>query len=157
MLVVFDIDGTLADNHHRVHHVKSKPKNWPAYDAAIPDDTAIWPMAETFRALRLAGYDIIFVTGRSERSRKDTVEWLDENDLHNLDENDLHNSLSKVYMRPDGDYRSDDIVKCEILDQIIKEYGFKPDIWFDDRPRVVRAIRARGVFVVDVYQGEEEF
>jgi phosphoglycolate phosphatase-like HAD superfamily hydrolase len=149
MLVVFDIDGTLADNHHRVHHVKSKPKNWPAYDAAIPDDTAIWPMAETFRALRLAGYDIIFVTGRSERSRKDTVEWLDENDLHN--------SLSKVYMRPDGDYRSDDIVKCEILDQIIKEYGFKPDIWFDDRPRVVRAIRARGVFVVDVYQGEEDF
>jgi hydroxymethylpyrimidine pyrophosphatase-like HAD family hydrolase len=149
MLVVFDIDGTLADNHHRVHHVKSKPKNWPAYDAAIPDDTAIWPMAETFRALRLAGYDIIFVTGRSERSRKDTVEWLDENDLHN--------SFSKVYMRPDGDYRSDDIVKCEILDQIIKEYGFKPDIWFDDRPRVVRAIRARGVFVVDVYQGEEEF
>jgi hypothetical protein len=106
-------------------------------------------MAETFRALRLAGYDIIFVTGRSERSRKDTVEWLDENDLHN--------SLSKVYMRPDGDYRSDDIVKCEILDQIIKEYGFKPDIWFDDRPRVVRAIRARGVFVVDVYQGEEDF
>ena len=149
MLVVFDIDGTLADNHHRVHHVKSKPKNWPAYDAAIPDDTAIWPMAETFRAMRLAGYDIIFVTGRSERSRKDTVEWLDENDLHN--------SLSKVYMRPDGDYRSDDIVKCEILDQIIKEYGFKPDIWFDDRPRVVRAIRARGVFVVDVYQGEGEF
>jgi hypothetical protein len=139
----------LADNHHRVHHVKSKPKNWPAYDAAIPDDTAIWPMAETFRALRLAGYDIIFVTGRSERSRKDTVEWLDENDLHN--------SFSKVYMRPDGDYRSDDIVKCEILDQIIKEYGFKPDIWFDDRPRVVRAIRARGVFVVDVYQGEEDF
>jgi hypothetical protein len=106
-------------------------------------------MAETFRALRLAGYDIIFVTGRSERSRKDTVEWLDENDLHN--------SFSKVYMRPDGDYRSDDIVKCEILDQIIKEYGFKPDIWFDDRPRVVRAIRARGVFVVDVYQGEEDF
>ena len=149
MLVVFDIDGTLADNHHRVHHVKSKPKNWPAYDAAIPDDTTIWPMAETFRALRLAGYDIIFVTGRSERSRKDTVKWLDENDLHN--------SLSKVYMRPDGDYRSDDIVKCEILDQIIKEYGFKPDIWFDDRPRVVRAIRARGVFVVDVYQGTEDF
>jgi len=149
MLVVFDIDGTLADNHHRVHQVKSKPKNWPAYDAAIPDDTAIWPMAETFRALRLAGYDIIFVTGRSERSRKATVKWLDENDLHN--------SLSKIYMRPDGDYRSDDIVKCEILDQIIKEYGFKPDIWFDDRPRVVRAIRARGVFVVDVYQGEEEF
>ena len=149
MLVVFDIDGTLADNHHRVHHVKSKPKNWPAYDAAIPDDTAIWPMAETFRALRLAGYDIIFVTGRSERSRKDTVKWLDENDLHN--------SFSKIYMRPDGDYRSDDIVKSEILDQIIKEYGFKPDIWFDDRPRVVRAIRARGVFVVDVYQGEEDF
>jgi phosphoglycolate phosphatase-like HAD superfamily hydrolase len=149
MLVVFDIDGTLADNHHRIHHVITKPKNWNAFDMAIPGDTVIWPMAETFRSLRSAGHDIIFVTGRSERSRKDTVEWLDKNDLHN--------SLSKVYMRPDGDYRSDDIVKCELLDQIIKEYGFKPDIWFDDRPRVVRAIRARGVFVVDVYQGTEDF
>ena len=148
MLVVFDIDGTLADNHHRVHHVKSKPKNWPAYDAAIPDDTAIWPMAETFRALRLAGYDIIFVTGRSERSRKDTVHWLADHNLHGGE---------KLYMRAAGDFRHDDIVKCEILDQIIKEYGFKPDIWFDDRPRVVRAIRARCVFVVDVYQGTEDF
>lgn len=149
MLVVFDVDGTVADNHHRIDYVRTTPKDWAKYDAGIPDDTAIWPMAETFRALRSAGNDIIFVTGRSERSRKATVEWLDDNDLHN--------SLSKIYMRPDGDYRPDDIVKCELLDQIIKEYGFKPDIWFDDRPRVVRAIRARGVFVVDVYQGTEEF
>ena len=148
MLVVFDIDGTLADNHHRVHHVKSKPKNWPAYDAAIPDDTTIWPMAETFRALRLAGYDIIFVTGRSERSRKDTVHWLADHNLHGGE---------KLYMRAANDFRHDDIVKPEMLDQIIADYGKKPDIWFDDRPRVVRAIRARGVFVVDVYQGTEDF
>jgi hypothetical protein len=30
-------------------------------------------------------------------------------------------------------------------------------MWFDDRPRVVRAVRARGIFVFDVYQGKEDF
>jgi hypothetical protein len=60
-------------------------------------------------------------------------------------------------MRKAADFRGDDIVKREILDEIVADYGKKPDMWFDDRPRVVRAIRARGVFVVDVYQGTEDF
>jgi hydroxymethylpyrimidine pyrophosphatase-like HAD family hydrolase len=30
-MVVFDIDGTLADNEHRVHYLHNHPKNWDAF------------------------------------------------------------------------------------------------------------------------------
>jgi hypothetical protein len=60
-------------------------------------------------------------------------------------------------MRAEKDYRSDDIVKKELLDQIVVDFGQKPDIWFDDRPRVVKMLRENGVFVADVYQGTEDF
>ncbi len=29
--VIFDIDGTLSDPTHRLHHVKGGAKNWPAF------------------------------------------------------------------------------------------------------------------------------
>lgn len=150
MLVVFDIDGTLADNHHRIDYVKTTPKDWAKYDAGINDDAVIEPMAEVFRSLS-AFNTVVFATGRNERSRDATETWLQANGFIKYIEYD------NVYMRAANDFRHDDIVKCEMLDQIIADYGKKPDLWFDDRPRVVRALRERGVFVVDVYQGEEDF
>lgn len=149
MLIVFDIDGTLADNHHRIDYVRTKPKDWAAYDAEIPNDAVIEPIAKIFKMFAEKGHTVVFATGRNERSRVATLNWLVDNGLYYLGQ--------KLYMRGADDFRHDDIVKSEMLDQIIADYGKKPDMWFDDRPRVVRAIRKRGVFVVDVYQGEEEF
>lgn len=150
MLIVFDIDGTLADNHHRIDYVRTKPKDWAAYDAGIPNDAVIEPIAKIFRGFAAdPTFVVVFATGRNERSRVATLNWLVDNGLYYLGQ--------KLYMRASDDFRHDDIVKSEMLDQIIEDHGKKPDMWFDDRPRVVRAIRKRGVFVVDVYQGEEEF
>lgn len=148
MLVCFDIDGTLADCRHRLHYVRTKPKNWAAFDAGIPHDTLIQSTAEVFRQMIDAGHAVILATGRNEASRVATETWLANNRLR---------GYLKIYMRADGDYRADDIVKGEMLEQIIADYGQKPDMWFDDRPRVVKAIRSQGVFVFDVYQGTEDF
>lgn len=150
MLVVFDIDGTLADNHHRIDYVRTKPKNWDAFDAGIPHDVAVEPIAAVARVMALAGHTVIFCSGRSERSRNVTVDWLYDNNI-------WQHTEKKLYMRADNDRRDDSIVKVELLQQIIADFGQKPDLWFDDRPRVVRAIRAQGVFVASVYQGEDDF
>jgi hydroxymethylpyrimidine pyrophosphatase-like HAD family hydrolase len=150
MLIVFDIDGTLANIEHRLHHVRSKPKNWAAFDAGIPNDKVNLPVAEAFHSLRDAGHDIVFASGRNERSRDATVDWLDRKNFWCVDS-------SKLYMRKADDFRSDDIVKREMLDQIITDFGKKPDMVFDDRPRVVRMWRDAGIFVFNVYQGEEDF
>ena len=150
MLVVFDIDGTLANIDHRLDYVRSKPKNWKAFDAGIPNDKVNLPVAEIFWSLKeVVGNDIIFASGRNERSRQATEDWLQDNNLW-----DYH---SKLYMRKADDFRSDDIVKQEILDQIIADYGKKPDMVFDDRPRVVRMWRDNGIFVFNVYQDEDDF
>jgi phosphoglycolate phosphatase-like HAD superfamily hydrolase len=148
-LVCFDLDGTLADIEHRLGFVRSKPKNWPAFDAGIPNDAVNLPVAEVFHSLKAAGNEIIFASGRNERTRDVTMKWLQDNGLWDY--------RSKLYMRKADDYRSDDIVKDEIIDEIVADYGKLPDMWFDDRPRVVRAVRKRGIFVFDVYQGEEDF
>lgn len=149
MLVIFDLDGTLCNIEHRLNFVRSKPKNWPAFDAGIPNDTVNPHVAAAFHALRNAGHDIVFASGRNERSRAATVAWLDANGFWA--------ASSHLYMRPADDFRSDDIVKREILDTIVSHFGRKPDMVFDDRPRVVRMWRDAGIFVFNVYQGEEDF
>lgn len=147
MLVVFDIDGTLADIEHRIGFVRSKPKNWAAFDAGIPNDKVNPYVAEAFRSLA-AFNTIILASGRNEQSRDATEKWLHTNGFIEYE---------KLYMRKAGDYRGDDIVKREILDEIIADYGRKPDMVFDDRPRVVRMWRDNGIFVFNVYQDEEDF
>jgi hypothetical protein len=149
MLVVFDIDGTLANIEHRLDYVRSKPKNWKAFDAGIPNDKVNEPVAEVFRKFTFALYhQVVLASGRNERSRQATEDWLYKNNL---------SGYQKLYMRKADDFRSDDIVKQEILDEIIRDYGRKPDMVFDDRPRVVRMWRDNGIFVFNVYQGEEDF
>ena len=150
MLICFDIDGTLANIEHRLDYVRSKPKNWRAFDAGIPNDKVNEPVAKVFRkfAVDTAFHDVVLASGRNERSRYATEKWLADNKLH---------GYQKLYMRKADDFRSDDIVKQEILDQIVKDYGRKPDMVFDDRPRVVSMWRRNGIFVFDCYQGEEDF
>ncbi len=150
MLICFDIDGTLANIEHRLDYVRSKPKNWKAFDAGIPNDKVNEPVARVFLSMAASDFnnDIVLASGRNERSRQSTEDWLEINGLGHYD---------KLYMRKADDYRADNIVKNEIIDEIVADYGKLPDLWFDDRPRVVKAVRARGIFVFDVYQGEEDF
>ena len=59
----------------------------------------------------------------------------------------------RLYMRAEQDYRADDIVKSEILDQIIAD-GFQPDMVFDDRNRVCDMWRERGIRCLQVAPGD---
>lgn len=143
-VIVFDIDGTLANSEHRMHWVSSKPKNWAACDAAIPKDTphdeVVW-LLHTI-AVR-PDVKIIICTGRGESTRSVTEAWL-KNYIGDYD---------ALYMRKYGDYRKDSIVKVELLQQIIYDYG-KPYLWFDDRQQVVDAIREQGIRVLQVAPGD---
>jgi hydroxymethylpyrimidine pyrophosphatase-like HAD family hydrolase len=148
MLICFDIDGTLADLSHRLHYWREKPKNWNMFTSEMINDTPIEAICNIAGNMHYQGHTVILCSGRSEDTRGITTEWL-------LDVACV--TFDKLYMRAEKDYRSDDIVKKELLDQIVVDFGQKPDIWFDDRPRVVKMLRENGVFVADVYQGTEDF
>lgn len=142
-IFVFDIDGTLADLTHRKKFVASKPKNWNAFDAGIPFDKPFTDIIFILNTYYNLGYKILLCSGRSERTRNATVEWLNKNGV----------VFHQLYMRTDNDHRQDSIVKVELLQQIRNEHG-EPFLWFDDRQQVVDAIRAQGVRVLQVAPGD---
>lgn len=141
-VVVFDIDGTLANNDHRIGFIQTKPKNWKAYHAITGDDILNFDIAYIHGLFVAAQDQILICTGRNESQRIVTADWLNRYNL----------THTEMFMRADGDYRDDGIIKSELLDRIIEKYGF-PYLWFDDRNRVVEAIRARGVRVLQVREG----
>lgn len=148
-LILFDIDGTLANTEHRLRFVKTKPKNWPAFARASINDNVIEPVRYLMDLIATdPNSTILLASGRSEVDKEVTEKWLDKNNI---------NSYKKLYMRKKEDFRHDGIVKSEILDQIIEDWGKKPDAVFDDRPSVVDMWKERGVFVFSVYQGTEDF
>jgi uncharacterized HAD superfamily protein len=147
MLICFDIDGTLADLSHRVHFWRESPKNWNMFKSEMVNDTPIEQICTIARTMHQESHNVILCSGRSEDTRDMTEDWLSKHGI----------TFDALYMRAEKDYRSDDIVKKELLDQIVFDWGQKPDIVFDDRPRVVKMWRENGVFVADVYQGTEDF
>lgn len=143
-LIVFDIDGTLANVDHRRQFVATKPKNWAAWNAGMKNDTVnedIKWMLDSF--LNRAGTKIVLCSGRGEETREVTEQWLKDNRI----------PFDALFMRTAKDHRKDSIVKVELLAQIREQFG-EPFLWFDDRNQVVQAIRAEGVRVLQVAPGD---
>jgi len=143
-IVVFDIDGTLANVDHRRPFISTKPKNWAAWNAAMSLDTVnedIRWMLFCFQSI--PDVRIIICSGRSDDTREVTENWLKDNEI----------MCDHLYMRRAGDYRQDNIVKVELLQEIRYDYG-NPWLWIDDRDQVVKAIRAEGVRVLQVAPGD---
>ena len=145
--VIFDIDGTLADLTHRLHLVENRKREWSKFFNGIPDDTPIKPIVDLASALiRSNEKAILFVTGRPERTRMDTVTWLLKHGLEVEFE-------TRLFMRKDGEGREDHIVKRDILNDI-RNAGFEPVLVFDDRQSVVDMWRRQGIRVAQTAPGD---
>ena len=140
---LLDIDGTVADATHRLHHIEKEPKDWRSFFAEVPGDKPIPHVVEICQVLEESGYDIVFVTGRSTECREATIAWLDENVVRTY----------ALYMRQEGDHRPDEVVKIELLAKL-REDGYEPVAAFEDRARVARALREAGLPVFHVAEGE---
>lgn len=142
---IFDIDGTLADHHHRLHHIMKPDKDWKSFKAECINDPIIEPMAQIFESILYGHIRPIFVTGRSEDQREDTLRWFRRN-LHAYIPDDV------LFMRKDGDYRPDIVVKKELFLTTIQEQ-FEVIAVFEDRARVVEMWRSLGLTCLQVSEG----
>ena len=75
-VVIFDIDGTLADVSERIHHIKKKPKDWDSFFKGIPQDKVIRSMVRLCNILYESGIRIILCSGRSDEYRTETIKWM---------------------------------------------------------------------------------
>lgn len=138
---IFDIDGTIADCSHRIHHIQKQPKDWTTFFSECHLDTPIKHIIQLARDLACLK-PVIYVSGRSDQCRTETEQWLAKHYL----------PKGKVYMRKEGDHRDDDVIKLELLAEVRAD-GIEPIMTFDDRDRVVAAWRAAGVPCAQVAPG----
>lgn len=143
---IVDIDGTLANAEHRLHHIQKKPKDWDAFFEGCSNDAPFPHMQFLICNMALTAY-IIFMSGRPERTRDATEKWLRRHGF----KYDL--SPTVLYMRADGDRRDDSIVKFELLERARAD-GWEPIMAFDDRDRVVKMWRDNGIPCAQVAPGD---
>jgi hypothetical protein len=130
-LAVVDIDGVVADVRHRLHLVEGRPKRWPEFFAAAADD----PPLATGVALVLelaADHDVVWLTGRPERTRAATVGWLAAQGL----------PPGALLMRGDRDFRPARITKRDELRRLRRTREVA--VVVDDDPEVVATLQADG-------------
>lgn len=140
MAVICDLDGTLA--------IMGDRSPYDATECHLKDFVND-PVASIIKKLDNGynGYKIIFVSGREEKYKEDTVKFIEDYCL--IYGYDLH-------MRKTGDNRDDRVIKEEIYNEFIKDKYNVLGV-FDDRMKVIRHWRKMGLFCFNVNQTEEEF
>jgi phosphoglycolate phosphatase-like HAD superfamily hydrolase len=133
---VFDIDGVLADVRHRLHHVQRRPKRWGAFFDLAAQDAVL---ADGFAMVRHAteeGLSVVYSTGRPERCRADTLEWLTRHEF----------PAAPLHMRRERDRRPGRVTKLAVARSLRANGGVAYLV--DDDPAVVTDLRAAGFEVV---------
>lgn len=154
--IIFDTDGTLSNNQHRQHYLTGDKKDWDGFYSEIDKDTPneavvdiAWLVFFGIKMLNLTGnpfsHEIVFCTGRPEKYRKATENWLASYLFPDLE--------YKLFMRKDGDHRPDYIVKEEMISEL-KENGLYPYVVFDDRKQVVDMWRRNGITCLQCAEGD---
>jgi len=148
--VLCDLDGTLALMNGR-----------SPYDASTCEqDLPNIPVIETLKALFATGRKVIFCSGREDKFKPQTEEFIRayvrvENKDFTRDP--METDLTKVipydlHMRKTGDFRKDSIIKQEIYDENIKG-KYNVLCVLDDRDQVVTFWRSIGLTCFQVAPG----
>jgi FMN phosphatase YigB (HAD superfamily) len=145
-IVIFDLDGTLSDDSHREHHIRNHPQNWEEYNKhqlLDPPNIAITKMFEVF--LHSKSIKPVIITGRTERYRNKTVEWIKKHI-------NLGDSFPDLFMKHNDDFRTGHFFKRETVEKLMINH----DVLFvvDDRDSAVKMWRDEGFTCLQCRYGD---
>ena len=140
--IIVDVDGTLANIKARVAKAEENPPPGKRMDWDIFLDPEVMEnldrpnhhVIHLVQALQMSNHNIIITSARNERHRVVTERQLNAWGIE----------YKKLYLRADGDFRQDGIVKAELFKQILED-GWVPRIAIDDRQQVVEKWRELGL------------
>ncbi len=192
-MIIFDLDGTLADCEHRRHFVDPNKNNnyklvsdyeykylghekeswlpqkwvhkesgkkfkpdWESFYEACDKDKPIKPVIDVLSDMLICDLDMIIFSARCESVREKTENWLDKFLYEHLSDIIPEECRIPIKMRPIGNTEPDEILKERWLDEYLSE-GIEIEHVYDDRPKVIRMWRRRGIFVFNCCQHDEEF
>jgi phosphoglycolate phosphatase-like HAD superfamily hydrolase len=134
-VVLFDIDGTLANIDHRRSILEDDPHNWIDFFAAMGGDSPNKAVVDLYHLLWTSTeHECVIVSGRPDNYRKITEQWFVWNNI----------PFSRLIMRSQNDSRADHIIKEEILKALLEE-GKEIAFVVDDRQSVVDMWRRNGL------------
>lgn len=134
--IIVDIDGTLA----HIKKINGKDGRSPYDWHKVGEDELDVTIAEIVESY---GDAVLLVSGRDAVCRKQTEDWLAENDI----------IYEELFMRPEGDNRKDVQIKLEIYINYIKD-NYQIDFVLDDRNQVVELWRRIGLKTLQVAEGD---
>lgn len=160
---IFDIDGTLADCSQRVYfitppegaiHFNLDEIDWePDWESFYKDCVNDKPITNVVNLLKIIAYQnipIMFITGRPENYRGETVKWLCK--VLDMDPKIFYIQC-ELYMRPVGDHRKDYEYKKWIWDTKVKD-NYDINGVFEDRTQCVNMWRSLGLTCFQVNNGD---
>ena len=120
-VVIFDIDGVLADAAGRQHYLDWG--DWKAFFEACGDDPVI---EEIERLLELLDPSllVVLVTARPRRVQPHTLAWLER----------YHLRWDLLVMREYGDFSGTDVFKRDVLREL-RRRGYDVRLALDDDPK----------------------
>lgn len=131
-LVVVDIDGVVADVSHRLHLLDRRPRRWEEFFAAAAEDPPL-PEGVALVTGLPAGHALCWLTGRPERNRAITEQWLA---AHGMPDRPL-------LMRADPDHRPARQAKREHLRRLQRTHRIA--LVVDDDPAVIDMLAEDGL------------
>jgi len=153
MLIVFDLDETLADTRHRQHLLMEselatnktlpgqKQELWERFFKACGNDAPIPWMIKLFQFFRskAKAVKLVILTGRSEVCRDKTLKWLTDYGI----------KPHLILFRKAGDVRHDVAVKPELMTESRRQLQ-DDEVWFiiEDRAIMVQTWRKLGYNVL---------
>lgn len=132
-VVVFDLDGVLADSSHRQKYLP----DWKEFYKHIPEDPAIEPMLKLAELMYWEmDYGIIILTSRPEYAREDTEIWLGRHKI----------PFDMVIMRPEENF--DPTWKLNKLRELRDDYIVH--FIFEDDPKNIGLFKGSNLPIVPI-------
>lgn len=150
-VVIFDLDGTLANMEHRLHWAKSG--NWDTFFSIVADDTPIKPMCDLVNDVMVNGTEVHIWTGRSEVARNDTLWWLRTFVAEDLYE-DILEDPARLRMRASNDRSKDSDMKRRWWEKTPESFQARVRFVVEDRDRVVQMWRGLGLTCLQCAPGQ---
>jgi len=130
-IVIFDVDGTLA-NHEGVRNEYDNTRIMydNPYPIVVEWAKAVYPY-----------FNLFILSGRKDFCGDDTCDWMEMQGV----------PFDHILMRRTKDNRPDTVIKEEILDELLTVFSLDQFAFVvDDRPKVVRMWKRRGLKVYPV-------
>lgn len=144
MFYLVDLDHTLSNSFWRDHMIGNVP--WDDYHAQSIHDKPFPKAKALINALSKNGDQIIAVTGRTERHRGITIDWLISNEI----------LVNDLLMRPDNIFLKNADMKVWLVSTYFNNYFDNIAFLIEDNEDTILAFHKLGIATLQIRNINEE-